>query len=122
MIITTLAPNAAAGDAGELDPLRAVSVNIRPLLESVEGLLSGAEIDAWFAGFDRANEGRGFYLELTGEGEPVINPMVNSNSAGAELELEADMGVWAREYGGEAYGASVMVRLPDGSRVRPDAS
>ena len=122
MTTTTLAPNTAAGNAGELDLLRAVSVNIRPLLESIDGLLSGAEIDAWFAGFDRANEGRGFYLELTGEGELVINPMVNSNSARAELELGADLGVWAREYGGEAYGAGVIVRLPDGSRVRPDAS
>ena len=99
-----------------------VSVNIRPILESVAGLLTDDEIDRWFAGFAKFNEGRGFYLELTGKGELVINPMVNMDSGFAEGEAIADLTYWARENGGRVPSSRAIVRLPDGARCEPDLS
>ena len=99
-----------------------VSVNIRPILESVAGKLTEDEIDQWFVGFAKANEGRGFYLELTAEGELVINPMVNMDAYFAEADFGTDLVFWSRGYGGRAVGAGGIVRLPDGSRVQPDAT
>jgi Uma2 family endonuclease len=101
---------------------RPLSVNIQPILESVAGKLADDEIDQWFVGFARANEGRGFYLELTAEGELIINPMVNMDSGIAEGETIADVAIWARQNGGRAPSSRTIVRLPDGTRAEPDAS
>ena len=98
-----------------------VWVNIRPILESVAGKLTDEEIDQWFVGFHELNEGRGFTLELTAEGELVISPMVNRGGGRAEFRLLNAMGNWEEEHGGEVYGANANMRLPDGSRIRPDA-
>ncbi len=112
---------AAVDDPDDFDLPHPLSVNIRPILESVAGKLTEDEIDQWFVGFEQANEGRGFYLELTAEGELVINPMVNRKGSFAEVELGTDLRIWNREYGGEAHGSNANMRLPDGSRIRPDA-
>ena len=122
MTTTTPAQNAAVGGTEDFGLSRPLSVNIQPILESMAGLLTDAQIDEWFEGFDRANEGRGFYLELLSGGELVINPMVNRDGAKAETQLIIYLGLWAEGHGGDAYGESAIVRLPDGSRVRPDAS
>ena len=98
-----------------------VWVNIRPILESVAGKLTDEEIDQWFVGFHELNEGRGFTLELTAEGELVISPMVNRGGGRAEFRLLNAMGNWEEEHGGEVYGSNANMRLPDGSRIRPDA-
>ncbi len=98
-----------------------VWVNIRPILESVAGKLTDEEIDQWFVGFHELNEGRGFTLELTAEGELVISPMVNRGGGRAEFRLATALGIWEDEHGGEAYGPDANMRLPDGSRIRPDA-
>ncbi|MCE2500383.1 MAG: Uma2 family endonuclease [Dehalococcoidia bacterium] len=99
-----------------------VSVNIRPILESVAGKLSDHEIDQWLVGCAQANEGRGFYLELTSDGELVINPMVNMDGYFAEADFGSDLVFWSRRYGGRAAGAGGIIRLPDGTRVQPDAA
>ena len=124
--MTTAAPPAtaaapAAADADEFGLQRAIFVNIEPILESVAGLLADEEIDQWFHDFERLNEGRGFDLELTREGELVITPMVNRDGSRAEMRLGSHLDLWAEEYGGEAHGANANMRLPDGSRIRPDA-
>ena len=111
----------AFANTDEFDLPHPLSVNIRPILESVTGKLTDDEIDQWFVGFHQANEGRGFYLELTAEGELVINPMVNRKGSYAELELGTDLRIWNRQHGGEAHGPNANMRLPDGSRIRPDA-
>ena len=98
-----------------------VSVNIRPILESVAGRLTDDEIDQWFVELHQANEEYGVSLELTAEGELVISPMVNRKGSYAELEMGAELVIWSREHGGEAHGANANMRLPDGSRIRPDA-
>ncbi|CAI8036751.1 Nucleoside triphosphate pyrophosphohydrolase/pyrophosphatase MazG [Geodia barretti] len=69
---------------------RPLSINIQPILESVAGKLTDDEIDQWFVGFARANEGRGFYLEMTAEGELTVHPMVNMDSGNAEVEAVTD--------------------------------
>ena len=114
----------AVVDADELyaDLPQPVSVNIRPILESVAGKLTDDEIDQWFVGFEQANEGRGFYLELTAEGELVINPMVNLHSGIAEAEGTTDLMNWSREHGGLTLSSCTIVRLPDGTRAEPDLS
>ena len=99
-----------------------LSVNIRPILESVAGLLTEHDIDQWFVGLAEVNEGRGFGLEMTGKGELVISPMVNLDSNFAEIEFGIDLGVWSRAYGGRTSGPNGIVRLPDGTRVHPDAA
>ena len=121
--ISKLAAVIEAAPATEMDEFELtspVSVNIRPILESVAGKLTDDEIDQWFVGFEQANEGRGFYLELTAEGELVINPMVNMDSNFAEVDGVTDLRVWSREYGGRVSGSRGIVRLPDGTRAEPD--
>ena len=116
---------AAVTDGDEsyyIDLPHPVWVNIRPILESVAGKLTDEEIDQWFVGFARANEGRGFYLELTAEGELVINPMVNLHSGIAEAEGIADSMIWSREHGGLTLSSRTIIRLPDGARAEPDMS
>ena len=99
-----------------------VWVNIRPILESVAGKLTDEEIDQWFVGFARANEGRGFYLELTAEGELVINPMVNVDSNFAEVEMTGTLFIWNDGRGGRVSSPRGIIRLPDGMRAEPDAA
>ena len=118
-------PHAPATDGHDVTDWNAaplpLAINIGPILDSVAGRLTDAEIDEWFAGLDQANEGRGFYLELTNKGELVINPMVNRDGLIAEFQLLGSLFVWNEANGGEAYGANANMRLPDGSRIRPDA-
>ena len=99
-----------------------LSVNIKPILDSVAGKLTDDEIDQWFVDFTRANEGRGFYLELTADGELVINPMVNLHGGIAEAEGIGSLLIWSREHGGLTLSSRAIVRLPDGTRVEPDLS
>ena len=108
-------------DADECSLPRPLWVNISPIIKSVAGKLTAAEIDQWMAGLYDANEGRGFNLELTGKGELVISPMVNRDGGKAEIEMGTDLNIWNRGYGGEVHGANANMRLPDGSRIRPDA-
>ena len=112
---------AADADVNDFDLPHPVSVNIRPILESVAGLLTDDEIDQWFVELHQANEEYGVSLELTAEGELVISPMVNRKGSYAEVEMVVDIRIWSREHGGEAHGANANMSLPDGSRIRPDA-
>ena len=117
------APNVKNSVADEfyIDLPHPVWVNIRPILESVAGKLTDDEIDQWFVGFHELNEGRGFTLELTAEGELIINPMVNRDGSKAEVRLVSALEYWEERYGGEVHGANANMRLPDGARIRPDA-
>ena len=117
-----LKDDVAVDHAGDFVLLHTLSVNIRPILESVAGKLTDDEIDQWLVGCAKTNEGRGFYLELTAEGELVINPMVNVDSSFAEVELTGTLFVWNDGRGGRVSSPSGIVRLPDGTRAEPDAA
>ena len=99
-----------------------VAVNIKPILESVAGKLTEEQIDRWFVQFHELNEGRGFDLEMTAEGELIISPMVNMDGAFAEAETTTDVTLWARQNGGRVPSSRGIVRLPDGTRVEPDVA
>ena len=111
----------ADADADDFVLPHPVSVNIRPILEAVAGLLADDEIDQWFVELDQANEEQGLRFELTGEGELVISPMVNRRGGRAEIGMTSALYIWGEQHGGEAYGPDANMRLPDGSRLRPDA-
>ena len=113
---------AAVDHPEDFDLSHPLSVNIRPILESVAGKLTDDEIDQWFIGFSKANEGRGFYLELTAEGELIINPMVNMDGNFAEVEFVFALRSWSEGAGGRVSGPRGIVRLPDGARAEPDAA
>ena len=106
----------------EFGPSATLHVSIRPILESVVGKLTNDEIDQWFVGLAKANEGRGFYLELTGEGELAINPMVYADSGYAEGQLSGVLFIWVEANGGFSFSPRTIVRLPDGGRAEPDAT
>ena len=74
-----------------------VSVNIKPILDSIAGKLTDDEIDQWFVELEKSNEGHGLHLEMTSDGELIISPMVNRAGSKAELELGADIKIWSRE-------------------------
>ena len=113
----------AAVDADDCELRHPLRVNISPILKSVAGKLSDADIDQWMADLYQANEERGFNLELTNKGELVISPMVNRGGAKAEMAFSAGLFVWneSNDIGGEVYGPNANMRFPDGSRIRPDA-
>ena len=119
---TVFKATVAETEADDFELTRPLSVNIRPILESVAGKLTDDEIDQWFIGFEQSNEGRGFYLELTAEGELVVNPMVNVDSSFAEVELTGTLFVWNDGHGGRVSSPRGIVRLPDGTRAEPDAA
>ena len=128
---------------------RPLSINITPILKSVAGKLTEAEIDEWMDGLHRANEGRGFNLELTHKGDLVITPMVNRDGFAAESAMFGWLFIWNEAAGpglgpspspgpgvgtgpgagpdtgtgpgGFVGGANANLRLPDGARIRPDA-
>ena len=121
MTTTTVIKGAAVDDDEFVLPA-ALRINIRPILASIADKLTDDEIDQWFVGMAKANEGRGFYLELTGEEELVINPMVNMDSGFAEGQLSGVVFVWCEANGGMTFSPRTIVRLPDGSRTEPDAT
>ena len=108
-------------EADDIELTRPFSVNIKPILESVAGKLTEDEIDQWFVDLERANEDRGFHLEMTCDGELIISPMVNRRGGMAEGQFFVRLFIWSETSGGEAYGPNANMRLPDGSRIRPDA-
>ena len=118
----TIKDTVGVTDTDDFDLPLTLVVNIKPILESVAGKLTDAEIDEWFVDLDKANEGRGFYLELTGEGELVVNPMVNMDGNFAEVEMIGRLFVWNDGHGGRVSGSDGIVRLPDGARTQPDAA
>ena len=100
---------------------RPLSINITPILKSAAAILTDADIDQWLPALHQANEGRGFNLELTHKGDLVITPMVNRDGGRAEAMMLHALVEQEIEHGGEVYGANANLRLPDGSRIRPDA-
>ena len=117
-------PRTAADDADYDDCAlqHPLSINIHPILKSVAGVLTEHEIDQWLVELEQANEKHGIRLELIGKGELVISPMVNLDSTFAEVELTGGMFVWNEGMGGRVSSPSGIVRLPDGTRVHPDAA
>ena len=71
-------------DDAEVELTHPVSVNIKPILDSVAGKLTDEEIDQWFVDLEKANEEHGLHLEMTCDGKLIISPMVNRDGGMAE--------------------------------------
>lgn len=98
-------------------------LDFRPVLELMARLeYSERDIDRWLIEFNRANHELVGKLELDAEGALLITPMQRRKGSREELETGRILGNWAEEYGGEAHGARLGIRLPNGQRYAPDAA
>ena len=104
----------------EMSPL---VLDFRPVLELMERLgYTERDIDLWLIEFNHANHELVGKLELGAEGALLITPMQRRKGSWEELETGRILGNWAAEYGGEAHGARLGIRLPNGQRYAPDAA
>ena len=94
-----------------------------PVLELMTKLEYGPrDVDQWLIEFNHANHELVGKLELNAEGALLITPMQRQKGSREELEAGRILGNWAEEYGGEAHGARLGIRLPNGQRYAPDAA
>ena len=98
-------------------------LDFRPVLELMARLeLTERDVDRWLIEFNHANSDLVGKLELDAEGGLLISPMLRDEGARDEAETLTDLNIWSREYGGNAYGSRLGVRLPNGQRYAPDAA
>lgn len=98
-------------------------LDFRPVLGLMSRLeYSEGEIDRWLIEFNHANHELVGKLELDAEGVLLITPMQRQKGSWEELETGRILGNWAEEYGGEAHGSRLGIRLPNGQRYSPDAA
>lgn len=98
-------------------------LDFRPVLELMARLeYSEREIDRWMIEFNHANHELVGKLELDAEGTLLVTPMQRQKGSWEELETGRLLGNWAEEYGGEAHGERLGIRLPNGQRYAPDAA
>ena len=77
-------------------------------------------LDEWLAAFSERNGQCGVF-EITAAGELKVMPPTGIPGYWQESEITADLVFYARSHGGRAGGPSGRFRLPDGSRLGPDA-
>ena len=98
-------------------------LDFRPVLELMAQLgYDERDVDQWLIGFNHANHELVGKLELDAEGALLITPMQRRKGSWEELETGRILGNWAEEFGGEAHGARLGIRLPNGQRYAPDAA
>ena len=61
-------------------------------------------------------------IEQTSGGEIIIMPPAYSDTGNKELEIAVDLGLWARQAGGKAFGSNAGFTLPNRAMRSPDAS
>ena len=100
-----------------------VHLDFRPVLKILaEAGIDGVKLDEWLIGLNEANRDLVGKLELTSEGALLISPMPNRSGSKSEVEITAELAIWARVHGGEAHGARLGIRLPSGDCYAPDAA
>lgn len=104
--------------AGERTPAP-VRLDFRPILELLSGL-SDYELDDWWIRFNRANKDVIGNLEINSEGALLISPFPGWDGSKAQGDFGFALAQWAENYGGQAGGFNLGVRLPNGSRYSPD--
>ena len=98
-------------------------LDFRPVLELMARLeLTERDVDRWLIEFNHANSDLVGKLELDAKGGLLISPMLRDEGARDEAETLTDLNIWSREYGGNAYGSRLGMRLPNGQRYAPDAA
>ena len=98
-------------------------LDFRPVLELMARLgYADQDVDRWLIEFNHANKDTVGKLELDADGALLITPMQKQAGSSDEAECLIDLGVWAREFGGEAHGSRLGMRMPNGQRYAPDAA
>ena len=107
---------------GDSDP-SPIHLDFRPVLKILaETGIEDVKLDEWLIGLNEANRELVGKLELTSEGALLISPMPNRSGSKSEVEITAELAIWARVQGGEAHGSRLGIRLPNGDRYAPDAA
>ncbi len=98
-------------------------LDFRPVLELMARLEYGeSDVARWLIEFNHANSGLVGKLELNSEGALLITPMLREAGSNDEAECLIDLGIWAREHGGDAHGSRLGIRMPSGGIYAPDAA
>ena len=108
----------------EHDPLSLpIRLEFGPVLEALaEAGYVGERLNEWLIYFNRANKDTIGKLELDAEGRLLVTPMQSREGSRSEGRMFLELGLWAREYGGEAHGSRLGVELPSGARYAADAA
>ena len=116
-------PGAGGGRSG-VDPVSLpICLEFGPVLKLLaEAGYTGGRLGEWLIEFNQVNRNLVGKLELTAEGVLLVSPMPSKPGSRFETILGGELYVWAREYGGEAHGARLGVKLPNGACYAPDAS
>ena len=108
-----------AGDRGAATSEPETGCFLLPLAEFGMSPAS-PKLDEWLAAFSERNAPCGVF-EITAAGELKVMPPTGIPGYWQESEITADLVFYARSHGGRAGGPSGRFRLPDGSRLGPDA-
>ena len=106
------------------DPLSLpICLEFGPVLKVLaEAGYVGDRLNEWLVQFNEANKDAVGKLELDAEGRLLVSPMQSKLGSRFEMIFSLELGLWAREYGGEAHGSRLGVELPNGARYAPDAA
>ncbi len=100
-----------------------IHLDFRPVLQLLADVgIEGVKLDEWLIDLNEANRELVGKLELTSEGALLISPMQSKYGSKLEGEFFVDLAVWARDYGGEAHGARLGIRMTEDDRYAPDAA
>ena len=100
-----------------------IHLDFRPVLKLLADVgIEGVKLDEWLIDLNEANRELVGKLELTSEGALLISPMQSKYGSKLEGEFFVDLAVWARDYGGEAHGARLGIRMTEDDRYAPDAA
>lgn len=122
----TIAQLQTPPSAAALDPCGAATDEpdvgnlLIPLFEFGQSL-DNPGLDEWFEAFAARNKDNLGEFEVTANGELKIMPPTGVPGYWQESEMAADVVLYARQHGGKAGGPSGRFRMPDGSRLGPDA-
>ena len=107
---------------GDPEPAPLV-LDFRPVLDLLAQLgYTERDVDRWLIEFNHANHELVGKLELDADGVLLATPMPGVKGSRDETQVFADLNIWSREYGGNAYGSRLGMRLPNGQRYAPDAA
>ena len=80
------------------------------------------DVDRWLIEFNHANRELAGKLELDADGALLITPRLKEAGSSDEMVMLVSLANWAENYGGDAHGSRIGIRLPNGQRYAPDAA
>jgi Uma2 family endonuclease len=83
---------------------------------------TGQELAKLFPHFCEHNSMSAWQFELSPDGEIIIMPPTKFPSGSHESDMDTDLRIWCRDFGGVSTGASAGYQMSDGSVLSPDAA